>query len=349
MLVPQHWGGTPSKMPFPELRWIRELSDRVYLDLYAGWPRYDLPRGYDAYLVSFHLEAVDVDWLERQCQRIKAPIVVLHDGNPYDWPVGENLRLMTYYHWHHQLAKMLSWFGAASSISQQYSHTASAVCSRITQSKLLSFTALAEYMGTDRCLLVLSDRLEEKNVHYREPTRNQLLDGLSDIFYRKYYGKIFKFDDYDQSLNYQRHTSDFHNDLYRKSALHFTNESYHHSLMGEHIRPGPFLTEKTLKCLAAGQAFVPVGQFDTYGTLSRLGFEFDYGFDISWDQDPGNITRLESVVRLIMWLSDVDRQDLIDMTKRSNQHNLDHVNSGDFARICDSINQNTIQCVLNIL
>jgi hypothetical protein len=328
---------------------MRELSDRVYLDLWDAWPQHDLPLGHDAYLVSFHLEAVDVTWLDRQCSRIQAPIVVLHDGNAYDWPHAENLQILTYYYWHHQISKMLGWFGPAPLVSQTHEYVASAVCSRITQSKLLSFTALAEYVGTDRCLLVLSDWLEEKNVHHRTPTGNTVLDELSEIFYRKYLGKIFKFDDYSQSLNYQRHTADFHSDIYRKSLLHFTNESYHYSLMGDYTRPGPFLTEKTLKCLAAGQAFVPVGQFDTYGTLSRLGFKFDYGFDMTWDQDPGNLTRLESVTRLIRNLADVSILDLARQVQHSNQHNLDHVNSGDFARICDSLNQTTVQCVLGTM
>ena len=349
MLVPRHWSGAPSKVPFPEVMWMKDLSDRVYLDLYTGWPRYDLPLGYDGYLMSFHLEAVDMAWLDRQCVRISAPIIVLHDGNAYDWPHAENLQLLTYYHWHHQIYKMLDWFSPVTHVAQTHDYIASAICSRITQSKLLSFTALAEYVGIDRCLLILSDWLEEKNIHHRTPTNNPVLDNVSEIFYCKYFGKKFQFDYYDQSLNYHRHTANFHNDIYRKSVLHFTNESYHYSLMGDNIYPGPFLTEKTLKCLAAGQAFVPVGQFDTYGTLSRLGFEFDYGFDTTWDQDSGNLTRLESIIRFIIRLADIDIGDLITMTTHSNQHNLDHVNSGDFAKICNYLNANTIQYVFKLL
>jgi len=244
---------------------------------------------------------------------------------------------------------MIKWFGPITKIPRDKKYLASAYCSRITQSKLLIFTALAEYVGLDRSMLTLHTWLEEKNVHDRQPCGVQTLDQLSEIFFSKYFGRIIQHDDYTQNKNCQAYTADYTGPAYQDCAIHFTNESYHYSLMGEHIRPGPFFTEKTLKCLAAGQTFVPVGQFDTYGTLERVGFKFDFGFDRSWDADPGNLSRLQSLVRLIENLADMTSQDMISSGIQSCQHNLDHVLSGNFSKTCNNINDQSIQKVLSIL
>lgn len=348
MLVPCPWQGHPNQCDFANMSWLRDLPSRTYLALWQRWPETDLPIGHDAYLVSFHLEAVDTDWLDRQCQRLAAPILVLFDGSYYDWPHALNLHPIPFFYWHHQCHKMVHWFGKVTEPKKK-THKASAFCSRITQSKLLIFTALAEYFESDQCFLVLSDWLEEKNTHHRALTGHKPLDDISAIFWSKYWGKIYSIDDYDQSLNHQSHTANFHTDPYQKTALHFTNESYHYSLMGRHCRPGPFITEKTLKSLAAGQAFVPVGQYDTYGTLTRLGFQFDYDFDTSWDSDAGNLSRLASIMDLIKNLSNWSVADIEAAVTASSRHNLEHLNSGDFSKTCEQLNENSINQVLDML
>lgn len=349
MLVPLQWRGLPSACDHADLKWTRDLPDSVYLALWQRWPEQDLPTGYDGYVVSFHLEAVDCDWVARQSQRLSAPIVLLHDGDTYDWPFDMNVTCLRYIYWHRQLEKMLAWFGPVDRLLTTKTYLASAYCNRITQSKLVIFTAMAEYLGQDACLLTLSDWLRDKDVHFREPSGLDTIDGLSDIFWDKYFGQVIAHDDFDPSKNYQSFTSNFHTPAYRDCAMHFTNESDHYSLMGDHIRPGPFLTEKTLKCLAAGQTFVPVGQFDTYGTLEKLGFKFSYPFDRSWDQDPGNLTRLAAIVRLIKDLQHVTKQDIVEQSIESCRHNMDHIYSGDFAKICEKINLQTIQRVYAML
>lgn len=349
MLVPMPWQGVPSQCPHNEIAWVKELPDTIYLNSWLRWPTHNLPIGYDAYIVSFHLEAVDTDWIDRQSQLIDAPIIVLHDGSYYDWPHASNVHPLCYYYYHNQVEKIHTWYGQSSQVNTNPRYLASAYCSRITQSKLIVFTALSEFVNQHQTRLTLSDWLESKNVHNFEPTGNMVLDQLSEIFWKKYFGTVIQHDDYDQSLNYQSLTSNYLVPEYIDTALHFTNESYHYSLMGTHVRPGPFITEKTLKCLIAGQAFVPVGQFDTYSHLTKLGFQFDYGFDTAWDQDPGNLTRLESLVNLIRDLSEYTPSDIVRATVDSTRHNLDHVNSGDFAKVCQKSNEITIQKVIDML
>jgi len=117
----------------------------------------------------------------------------------------------------------------------------------------------------------------------------------------------------------------------------------------EYIWPGAFITEKTLKCLAGATAFVPVGQFDTYGILENLGFQFDYGFDRSWDQDSGNLSRAESIVNLIDDLEQYSARDLFVRTQDSSQFNQNHVTSGNFFRVCEQRNAQSIEQVFQII
>jgi hypothetical protein len=113
------------------------------------------------------------------------------------------------------------------------------------------------------------------------------------------------------------------------------------------IEPGPFLTEKTLKCLLSGTAFVANGQADTYSALSNLGLKFDYNFDLSWDKDIGNLSRLSSIIQLICWLKPYSAMEIFEMTKNSTEHNFDHVWSGEFYQECERHNFKSIEQIFS--
>ena len=91
MLVPGPVTGTRDTVPtLLGYKWLKQLPDKkIYLGLFQGWNdskgRYqiqDLPTGYDYYIVSFHLETVNLPWLVKQ--KPTGPIIVLVDGNTYD-------------------------------------------------------------------------------------------------------------------------------------------------------------------------------------------------------------------------------------------------------------------------
>jgi hypothetical protein len=112
-----------------------------------------------------------------------------------------------------------------------------------------------------------------------------------------------------------------------------------HTSRGQIILPGPQFSEKLYKCLIAGTPFIPVGQFQSYTFLRDLGLKFDYGeIDLSWDEDPGNLSRLLGIVNLIKNLKDYGIRDIIDMTKESTDHNTEMIWSGDFYRRCQHHN-----------
>lgn len=349
MLVPLQWHGLVQDIPHPEVQWLKQLPNNTYCALWQRWPDQNLPLGYDRYVVSFHLEAVDVNWLNQQARHIQAPIIVLGDSNLYDYPFADNIHYYTYYYWHHQLEKMQQWHGQQPQTEKIYKF--SAVCNRITQSKIWITTKLLE-VAKDSSLIILSDWLEEKNVHNWTMSGRSKLDTLTTTFKNKYHGQTIKIDDFDnKSMNFQQITSNPWQPIYSQSAVHFTNESFHYSYMNdnqEYIYPGPFITEKSLKCLISGTAMIPVGQFETYKTLESLGLCFDYPFNTAWDQDSGNLSRAEGIIDLIDYLNQYSAQELNSITQEVNLFNQNYVISGQFANCCKLHNDQIIDKIISI-
>lgn len=355
MMVFDIWHGEAAAIPFDEYQWLKKLKGRVWCRLFEKIPSlindYNLPIDYDLYVISFHLEAIDIHWLDQISNTTDKPIIVLGDAFDISYPVSNNIKIYPYLYWHRQIEKAQTYWPHYRYNRQNITHKASAICNRITQSKLLITTALLEYMN-DRSIIKLSNWVEEKNLHYRQPTGRTKLDDLSEIFYKKYLGKEIQIDNFiNDRNNLQSYTMNPDVPYLQNVAIHFTNETLAYSFMQEStkefIYPGPFLTEKTLKCLLSGTAFIPVGQFHTLSALSRLGLRFDYPFDISWDQDPANLTRLESLINLVIYLAQFDAHDIHDMVKESERYNFDHVWSGSFSQACIQVNKSTQQTIID--
>ncbi len=330
---------------WPEINWLQQLPKNTYFALWANeyYPPPELPIGHSLYVVTFHQERFDTDWLLSQATKIDAPIIVLNDGGVYDFPFPPNVHFFPYYSWHYHMQKIMEWFPDRQPRNVKYK--ISNVCNRITHSKMLIFSALMEYHSRDQLLMILGDWLEERSVHFRQPTGITELDNLADVFYQKYLGTTIRIDDFDNSRhNIQQINSNPWQPLYLETALHFSSESINYSLMHKNgqdvIIPGPQFSEKTYKCLVSGTPFIPVGQFECYRYFEELGMKFDYGdIDLSWDKDPGNLTRLVSLVNLIKSLRDFSIADIVSMTKESTLHNFDHLWSGEFDRRCRQHNQ----------
>lgn len=323
---------------------------RTYFHLHGQfYTPYDLPPGYDFYLLSWQMEQVDFEWLERQ--KVTGPIVVLTDLKTYNndvWP--KNVTSVRWIYWHYALDQMIKLFGTTFKKNIKYKF--SAFCNRITQSKMLISTALLECVDRKDLLIKLGTWLEEKNVHHWHPTGNAVLDHLAQVFQQKYLGHEILIDDFNDAMNYQHFTGNPNQSAYQETAIHFTNENWHYSLTQKNNKkiliPGPHISEKTFKCLLGGTAFIPVGQFDTYQTLADLGFCFDYGFDLGFDQEPGDIDRFVKIIELIHRLNEYSTADLYQMTQQSSAHNQDWVTSGKFYRICEDNNLQSLSKILEI-
>ena len=346
MLLPPTWHGRADRIPWKKFAWLRNLSNTTWCALNLTWFNHqDLPTGYNCYVISFYYEHIDEIWLQQQCERIQAPIILLTDWHYYDWPAPPNVHCYTYLSLGQQAQQIIEWWPTP--VTKDIKYKASVFCNRVTQSKMLIFTKLVETMRLENLIPVLGTWVEDKNIHHWQESGNQVLDNLQQTFKKQYLGKEMRFDDFASKPNIQSTNSNPWTKAYQECALNFTNENFHYSYMQKHILPGPFISEKTLKCLIGGTAFVAVAQFDTYRVLENLGFKFDYGFDLSWDQDPGNLSRLESVVNLIDVLDGHTAQELYEMTLDSTRHNQDHVFSGAFAAQCDRYNQTVQQTIIN--
>jgi len=350
MLVPLPAEGIYDTIPsFPGYNWLNQLPNKkIYFALFQRWPQHNLPYGYDYYIVSFHLEVIDIAWLKRQ--KVSGPIIVLADGQSYNFEIP-GVHFLSFFYWHHQLNQMQEWFGVKEKTIPTYKF--SAVCNRVSQSKVWVTTKLLE-TAKDSSLIVLNSWIEEKNVHNWNLTGNKKLDQLTQSFRDHYSGQEIKIDEFDNDTqNQQSITGNPWQPLYQDCVIHFTNESFHYSRMveddKEYIWPGPFITEKTLKCLLGSTAFVPVGQFETYRTLTNLGLNFDYDFNTAWDLDPGNLSRAERIVDLIDDLNQYDVAQLTNKTQRNNEYNQNYIISGKFFDQCQRKNEESIVQIFNLI
>jgi len=337
---------------YSEYSWLRGLTNSntfVMLHNNIGH-NLILPNSYDYYILTHHLEPPDIDWLTKQSKSVDGTIFILYEGNSYNFNLP-NVIFLPYFYQHHAYNKMIEWFGL--SINKTIKYKTSMFCNRITESKLITFTAIAEYMGLDN-LLVLHDWLEEKNIDPVEHIHHSELLKLHDTFFKRYYGTEITIDDFINSENnFQSYTANPWQPSYQECAIHFTGESLSLSdistNIGDYQYPGPHLSEKTLKCLLGQTAFVPTGQFNTYNSLQQLGFKFDYNFDTSFDSIIGDHDRLLGIVNIIKQFANMSKEELFEGTRESSIYNYNHIVNGDFYDICEEINKKSITKVLNII
>ena len=338
------------------LSWLNSMPSSTFFCIYPvdDVPD-DLEPGYDYYVIYLN-EPLDISWLTRQSANLDGKIFVLHNGQCYNNIFGSNVYFYRFYNLHYHLETMHKMHGIPS--QKNYFYKASAINNRVTYTKLITTTSLLEYLDDEDCLIKInSDWIEDKNVNWRQDVGVNSLDNLAKIFYKKYTNGGY---DPEEDAVFKVSNDTFNNCNYntrflQEAALHFSLETYAWSWMmdesGYHYtRPGPELTEKTLKCLAGSAAFVPVGQAHIYKFLEEVGFQFDYGpLDLSFDNEVKNFDRLLKTIDLIKSLRNYSIDDIVNFTKSSTEHNYNHIVSGNLAKICNQINQNTVNNVLNSL
>lgn len=340
----------------PAYEWLDQIPKhkKIWISLWEHWhTNYDLPPGYDAYILSWHNEAVNLERLRQQAAKVTAPIYVLSDGNRYDCHIN-GIEFVRYIYWHHVCNKIDSWYPRPFKFQHQPRHKYSAICNRVSQSKIWIITKLLQTAREDS-IIKLGTWIENKNVHNWEPANNDTLDSLTSTFRQHYLDRCFEIDDFDNvSDNDQRYTSNPWQNYLQDSVINFTNESFHYSFMLDtnnvgYIHLGPFLSEKTWKCLVGGRPIISVGQFDTYRCLTELGLDFSYGFDLGFDRDPGNITRFSKLIDLIDHLNILSIKDLQAACAASAQHNREYIVTGAFWTRCQQVNNAGINYLLDKL
>jgi hypothetical protein len=328
--------------------WIDGLKNKnTWLALAQSWKPDgtfpDIPLGHEYYIVSG--DSLMFGFAEQISKVTGATVIQLSGPLIVSDFTTDLVRYVSYTNSHQRIARMPDQWPIAKDIK----YKASALTNRVTQSKAIIFSALKSLLNTNDTIGSLNHVLAlPKNVHNWEMTGNDICDTHTTNFIRTWLDKKITLPDDD------RVEGSYNNPAYQNSALNFTQESYHYSYMiGSHgnsyIEPGPFLTEKTWKCIQSKTAFIPVGQYQSYAWLSQMGMKFDYGaLDLSFDQDPGNLTRLEKIVNLIQSLNQWTAQELFEMTRESCEHNYDLVLNREFWKNCEKYNQPTVELLTNI-
>jgi hypothetical protein len=282
----------------------------------------------------------------------EAPIFVLNGCvNPGDFfdPLG-TVHWLPWVEWHHHMQAMLRDFSPT--VTKQLTKKISSLVRISKPNKMIALAAVKKYHCGDS-ITSLHDDLHWRNHFTTDITGHTAFDAcIKDI--ETYAVKRESIDDLgDHQSNdilLQKKINDFHHPAYQCCAINVTNESFHQSdgwteTGRSFTYPGPFLTEKTLKCLLGETAFIANGQCDTYSTLHYLGFEFDYGLDLSYDSVKPDLDRLVAMTKLIRSLQELDMQEIFQRTRFSSLHNKDHVLSGKLHAISEKINQESIQYI----
>lgn len=319
--------------------WIENYKNKkTYLMLASPWKNQNSypdhpPPGYDYYIT--HGDSYMFGWPEHLSKYVQGTIIHLTGPIMPDSFDTDRIKYVSYNNTHLRIAKL----PRINCPPKTIKFKASALTNRISQSKAIVFAALMHYLARTDCVVSLrTGNFNEKNVHAWHSTGNAVCDYWMENFKNHWNNKeILLANDDGVSTSYN-------NSAYQCSALNFTQESYHYSFTMEnnksYIQPGPFITEKTWKVLVSATAFIPVGQCYTYRWLKSLGLKFDYGsLDLGFDDDPGNLTRLEKIVNLIKSLKQWSAQDLYEMTLESSLHNQEYVNSSAFWNTCEKTNE----------
>ena len=322
--------------------WLKELQGtNGFVHLSAGWINKTWPLdpdpGFDYYILSG--DSGMSGWDNHVAKLYERPVYIITLPEVYTGPTDDLVTYIPNIYYHRQISKLIELTGPLTNKSIRYK--ASALTSRITQSKVIIFSALQRILG-NHCFYSLHDVFDSRNVHEWALTQNPLLDELTEYFRTNWLSKSITIPDDDDNI------LSIKNAAYVNSSLNFTQESFHYSMMydaitdREYIYPGPFLTEKTFKCFLAQTAFIPVGQYRSYRWLEKMGMEFDYGLDLTFDDDPGNISRLHKLILLIQDISQCSAQDLFDQTEKSTRHNHLIIQTGEFFENCERANQHSV-------
>ena len=313
-------------------------------------PNVILPTGFSAYIVKN--EGPDFQWLFDQAELLNAPIFVFNVCNNIYFDTRafphKNIHWLPWVEWHYQTEATLRDYSA--DVTKKISKKISCMTRISKTNKLIALSAVKKYHSND-CFTSFHNRCHQDATDVdTNPTNHLEFDRLlSDI---PIYCNTKEIVDDIESHEYnwfvlQKKIHNFHVDAYQTCALNVTNESFFRT---HHLyTPGPFLTEKTFNCILGETAFLANGQSQTYNTLEKLGFEFNYGIDLSYDNLSGDLDRLVALHKTIESLQYMDTIDIFEQTQNSCLANKEHVLSRRFYNICEKINEQTVQKIHSLL
>ena len=161
------------------------------------------------------------------------------------------------------------------------------------------------------------------------------------------------FDDDDlEKFNNPLCNINWHNDAYTKCVINVTNESTFSSigrLNNEQpiIIPGPFITEKTIKPLLSGTAFLHVGHPFLLEKLNELGINTNFGFPNDYDKEPYEDERILKLYDTLEFIRNTPTMKIYEDSYDAINHNLQHIKSGKFLENCKKHNIKNLNTIID--
>jgi hypothetical protein len=306
----------------------------------------DLPQHYDRYVISFHLEYPRYWWIEKFCQHFSDREVVLITQFDHFHLHIPNLRVLCYDVWPEVLELLREHGHFVPLPSTPRTHKLSALCNRVSQIKAYVVWYLYRRHDADQCILSWHCNVTKpEDLFFMSATGNARIDDLTTWMQqnRVLEKRIIP----DRFSNTPLANFDYSIPAYLDCVVNCTNESWNHSYQRvdgrEYVLPGPYLTEKTWKPLLSGTALLPAGQYNNYRTLESLGFRFDYPWDLSYDDEVGDLKRFDRLFDVLDSIMSLDLDYLRRRTQRSNEHNQRHILQGGFTQRARRVNQQRLE------
>ena len=298
-------------------------------------------------VISYHTEYFDVHDLHNFFQaNLDCEFLFLHDGIPETlWPV--NVTSVQWISWGQQLDVAIGTYGIADAV-MPVTKLVSSLSNRHEFHKAAVTAFLQKHFCPDQLILSWHDN-RQRDLYYLDPDffmpesiQNLVLD---PVFQNQL---PIKFDNnFNQS---PVANSNWHHPAYEQCAVNLTNESVYNSSSRINQQPnplsGPYFTDKTWKPLLAGRPFLPIGQKNSIQSLEQLGLKFDWGLHLEFDRMSNDFDRMLGIYQCLDQLKTQSPDSILDQSRDSCEHNLDHIRSGRFRNRCNTANQSQVEKII---
>jgi hypothetical protein len=328
--------------------WLPELKSKIgktYLLSNLHWPSDDLitvvPNGYDTYILTFQFEYPDFEWIKKFCSRfIDSQVLLIYPYSTCRYQIP-NLRIIDYQGWPMVIDWYQKEFGWPDIDFNQKTKKISALTNRVNQGRMYICAYLHQHWNQENYVLSYHGMEgKQQDWYLLDYTGNQRIDNIIDYIKSSFmHLRIIPDSRVNLSpvdnLNYAW-------SAYSECLVNCTNESVNCSNVSDSILPGPYLTEKTIKCLLSKTAVLPVGQYQTYQYLENLGLQFEYPWDKTFDNECRDMVRFVKIFDALDYLDSLEVEEIKQSIKQSCEHNREYILSGDFLKTVTVKNESNI-------
>jgi hypothetical protein len=335
-----------TKLMYHWLPDIKNKTGKTYCFLNGYWPTTKeistIPQDYDTYVLSFQFEYPDFEWIRNFCQHMSnSQILLIYPYRDCKYQI-ENLTIINYQGWPIILKWYQDEFGFVDIDFEKKFKKLSSLAHRLNQFRTYVSAYIYKNWNPDDYIMSWHNWLaKNQDLYLLEYTGNNKVDAVIDYIKDCFINIQLK--PQGTFANNPLSNLDYNWSAYTDCLVNCSNESVGISDISEndqsYLLPGPYLTEKTFKCLLSRTALLPVGQYNTYGYLESLGFKFDYPWDKSFDAVPENFSRFEKFFLTLDQVQMLPFDEIKTAIKSSCDHNQEYIVSGDFLNYTNKQNE----------